>query len=75
MSVVLLAGDGDSTWIVHNALREQFPISAVIVEARTARAPEILRRRARRLGWLTVAGQVAFVLFARLTKRFSNGPA
>jgi phosphoribosylglycinamide formyltransferase-1 len=71
MSVVLLAGNGDSTWIVHNALREQFPISAVIIEDAPP-AAEVLGRRARKLGWPTVAGQVAFILFARLTKRFSK---
>lgn len=71
MTIVILAGDGDSTWIVHNALREQFDISAVIVE-RAAPALEILRRRARRVGWPTVAGQVAFILFARLTRGFSE---
>lgn len=70
MSVVLLAGDGDSTWIVNNALRERLPVSAVIVE-RAPPALPILRRRARRLGWATVAGQVAFVLYARLTRRFA----
>ncbi len=72
MSVVLLAGDGDSTWIVHNALRERFPISAVIIEGAPPGVP-LLRRRARRLGWPTVAGQVAFILLARLTARFANG--
>ena len=71
MSVVLLAGDGDSTWIVANALRERFSIAAVILEEAPP-AEEILRRRARKLGWLTVGGQVAFVLFARLTARFSR---
>ena len=71
MSVVLLAGDGDSTWIVHNALRERFPISAVIVEEAPP-AVGVLSRRARRLGWPTVVGQVAFIMFARLTERFSK---
>ncbi len=71
MTVVLLAGDGDSTWIVHNALRESFELSAVIVEEAPS-ATQILRRRAHKLGWVTVAGQVAFVLFARVTERFSH---
>jgi phosphoribosylglycinamide formyltransferase-1 len=71
MSVVLLAGGGDSTWIVHNALREQFPISAVIIEEAPS-AAAVLRRRARKVGWPTVAGQAAFILLARLTRRFSR---
>ena len=70
MSVVLLAGDGDSTWVVYNALRGRFPISALIVEDDPPALP-ILRRRARRVGWLAVAGQVAFVLYARATRRLS----
>ena len=72
MSIVLLAGDGDSTWIVYNALRERFPISAVIVEGAPPALP-ILRRRAARLGWPTVAGQVAFILFARVSGHFAKG--
>jgi len=71
VSVVLLAGDGDSTWIVHNAMRGSFELSAVIVEEAPS-VTQILRRRARRLGWPTVAGQVLFVLYARLTERFSK---
>jgi phosphoribosylglycinamide formyltransferase-1 len=71
VTVVILAGDGDSTSIVHNALRERFPVSALLVEPDPP-ALELLRRRARRIGWVAVAGQVAFVLYARLTRRFST---
>jgi phosphoribosylglycinamide formyltransferase-1 len=71
VTVVILAGDGDSTWIVHNALRERFPVSALLVEPDPP-ARELLRRRARRIGRLAVAGQVAFILYARLTRRFST---
>jgi phosphoribosylglycinamide formyltransferase 1 len=71
VSVVLLAGDGDSTWIVYNALRESFALSAVVVEEAPS-AAQILRRRARKLGWVTVAGQVAFIIYARATARFSS---
>jgi phosphoribosylglycinamide formyltransferase-1 len=71
VTIVILAGDGDSTWIVHNALRERFPIAALIVEPDPP-AIELLRRRARRVGRLAVAGQVGFILYARLTRRFSG---
>ena len=64
MSVVMLAGDGDSTWMIANALKDAVPLRAVVVEesigswART-------RSRARRQGWATAIGQVLFVLYSR----------
>ncbi len=71
MTVVVLGRADDSTWIIYNALRERFEISAVIVEEAPA-AVEILRRRARTLGWPTVIGQAAFIFFARLSMRLSK---
>ena len=58
-SVVLLAGRGKSTAIVYHALRREFPALAVIQERRPPRLV-LLRRRAQRLGWAKVAGQVMF---------------
>lgn len=59
--VVVLAQDDPSSRVIVAALRRLFPVAAVLIEP-----PEdrwfFLKRRARRLGWVTVAGQVAFVL-------------
>ena len=68
--VVLLAGEGESTWIVLDALRRRFELAGVIVEDDPP-AVALLRRRARRIGWIEVAGQVVFVLCARATRRFA----
>lgn len=58
--VVLLGGQGVSTRIVHNALRPHVDELLVLVEDRVSRR-SLLLHRARRLGWLTVLGQVLFV--------------
>ena len=58
--VLLLAGPGDSTDIVANYLASRVPDLTVVVELAQVRS-EMARRRARRVGWLRVAGQVLFI--------------
>ena len=69
--LVLLTADGCSGRIAANFLCRHFPALTVIVERPVSRA-ELLRRRLRRLGWLTVAGQLAFMAFARAQDRLSR---
>jgi folate-dependent phosphoribosylglycinamide formyltransferase PurN len=57
---VLFAGPGDSTNIVYNYLASRFSDVVAVVERPVPRM-QIARRRAKRLGWLTVSGQMAFV--------------
>ncbi|MGD0361481.1 MAG: formyl transferase [Bryobacteraceae bacterium] len=64
MAVVMLAGPKTSTWMVANALRSVVPLRAVIVEQPVARW-QLLRGRARRVGWPAVLGQMLFMLYAR----------
>ena len=59
--VVLLAGPGYSTDIVANYLASRVPDLVVVVENPQSRM-EMARRRARRVGWLSVVGQVLFVV-------------
>jgi folate-dependent phosphoribosylglycinamide formyltransferase PurN len=59
-TVVLLAGTGYSTDVVANYLSSRIPDLVVIVEDPQSRM-EMTRRRARRVGWLPVVGQVLFV--------------
>jgi folate-dependent phosphoribosylglycinamide formyltransferase PurN len=61
--VVVLAGPGEPTSIVANYLAARFPEVVVIVEEPVPRLT-LARRRARRLGWPRVLGQVAFVTVA-----------
>jgi folate-dependent phosphoribosylglycinamide formyltransferase PurN len=58
--VVLLAGPGYSTDIVANYLSARVPDLVVVVEDQQSRV-EMTRRRARRVGWIPVIGQVLFV--------------
>jgi methionyl-tRNA formyltransferase len=57
--IVLLAGKGPSTTYLYNALMEDFDIAAVIVEDEVDRKT-FLKRRAQKLGWWKVFGQVLF---------------
>ena len=58
--VVLLAGPDDSTDIVANFLASRVRDLVVVVEDPPSRL-RMARRRARRVGWIAVAGQVLFV--------------
>jgi hypothetical protein len=58
--VVLLAGPGESTDIVANALASRVEDLVVVLEDPASRF-SMARRRARRLGWSTAVGQVLFV--------------
>ena len=58
--MVLLAGPGYSTDIVANYLAARAPDLVVVVEHPQSRL-EMTRRRARRVGWSPVVGQVLFV--------------
>lgn len=61
--VVLLAGPGDASDIVAHHLASHFPGLVVVMEEAQSRVT-LARRRAKRLGWGTVFGQVAFSVVA-----------
>jgi folate-dependent phosphoribosylglycinamide formyltransferase PurN len=70
--VVLLAGQGDSTNIVYHYLAARFEEVVAVVEEPVDRR-QLARRRAKRLGWPTVAGQIAFVAGAMpLLRRYGR---
>jgi methionyl-tRNA formyltransferase len=66
----MLAIDSPGTWRVFQALDRAIGVEHVVIEDEVSRSA-LLRARARRLGWLTVAGQVAFQVVAQplLTRR------
>lgn len=70
--VVLLAGPGDATNIVYHYLERAFDDVTLVQEQAQSRLV-LARRRARRLGWATVAGQVAFVGLAMPILRRAGG--
>ncbi len=57
--IVLLAGEGSSTNIVFNALNKVYGIHTVILEQGESRKL-FIKRRIKRLGFITVAGQIMF---------------
>lgn len=65
--IVVLAGKSPWTWALTNKLRRHFHDVPIILEEKQSPAL-LLRRRIRRLGILTVAGQVAFGVFAKATR-------
>lgn len=71
--IVLLCSDGDSTRAIYNALRKKHGEIKVVMEKPMSRL-EMAKRRAKRLGFLEVFGQILFVglvvpLLARLSRK------
>lgn len=59
--IVLLAGPGESTNILFHALDRAYGVQAAVVETPVSQQ-QLLRRRAEKLGWPAVAGQILFKL-------------
>lgn len=59
--IVMLAGPGESTDILFHALDAEFGVHRIIVETSVSQK-QLLKRRAEKLGWRTVLGQIAFKL-------------
>ncbi len=59
--IVMLAGEGDSTNILYNAINGKFPIQTVILEGKEDKNI-FIKRRIKRLGIVSVSGQVLFQL-------------
>lgn len=59
--IVLLAGSGESTDMLFHALDAEFGVHRIIVETPVSQQ-QLLKRRAQKLGWSTVLGQIAFKL-------------
>lgn len=69
---MLLGGDGESTRIVYHRLAREFADVRVVLEDGVP-ARQLLRRRLGKLGTMTVAGQVLFmVLVGRRLRRAAN---
>jgi methionyl-tRNA formyltransferase len=59
--IVILAGPGESTDILFHYLDQEFGVYRIIVEEPVSQR-QLLRRRAEKLGWRTVVGQILFKL-------------
>lgn len=70
--IVMLAGDGDSTNILYNAINGMFPIQTVIMEDKENRKV-FIKRRIKRLGIINVVGQILFqVIIVRILNTVST---
>ena len=69
--IVMLCGDGPTSWFMYNALACDMDVLAVVVERKPS-ARGMIRHRLRRLGWPTVVGQLAFIAFNRLLARIQR---
>lgn len=59
--IVLLAGKWETTPLVYNFLSKHFRVTKLVMEEPVPRK-EFLKKRAKKLGWFTVGGQVLFQL-------------
>lgn len=70
--IVMLTGNTRSSAIVYNALIQDFDISAVLQEEAVP-MKQIMKNRAKRLGWVNVGGQIMFgLLLLPFIKKFSK---
>jgi hypothetical protein len=70
--IVLLTNEGSSGRITASYLADSFPSISVIVEQAPSRL-QLLRRRVRQLGFVHVAGQLAFMAFQKLQQKAMHG--
>ena len=72
--IVVVTAGGENPNIMINALAARFADIVVLKEQPESKAV-FLRRRARKLGWITALGQLATMVISRLGKRFTQGRA
>jgi folate-dependent phosphoribosylglycinamide formyltransferase PurN len=65
LKIVILAGKGFSTNVMYHALKDDFYITAVILEEKPS-SIQLLKKRIKKLGFLKVSGQVLFILFNKI---------
>ncbi|NUS69867.1 MAG: formyl transferase [Ensifer adhaerens] len=69
--VVVVTAGGENPWIMINAFAARFA-DVTVVEEQPESKGLFLRRRARKLGWLTALGQLATMIASRFGKRFTR---
>lgn len=69
MKIVLLAGKGESTLFMYNALNEIFPIEKVIIEDKIS-SKKLIQIRIKKLGFFKVINQLLFQIIISKTLSF-----
>lgn len=67
--IAIVTAGGPHVWIIVNAIRDRLGEATVILEDPESKK-RLLLRRARKLGWIEVAGQLGTMVFTRLRKLF-----
>lgn len=70
--IVVVTAGGPHVWAIVNAVRDRLGTVTVILEAPESKR-RLLVRRARKLGWISVLGQLGTMVFTRLRKLFLGG--
>ena len=65
--IVVVTAGGPHVWIIVNTIRDRLGEAAVILEDPESKK-RLLLRRAGKLGWIEVAGQLGTMVFTRLRK-------
>ncbi|WP_429807475.1 formyl transferase [Ensifer sp. B1-9] len=69
--IVVVTAGGENPWIMINALAARFA-DVTVIEEQPEPKGLFLRRRARKLGWVTALGQLATMIASRFGKRFTR---
>ncbi|GAA2874399.1 folate-dependent phosphoribosylglycinamide formyltransferase PurN [Aminobacter niigataensis] len=70
--IVFVTEGGEHIWAIINSLTDRFGPFTVVLETPYAKR-ELLIRRARKLGWFSVIGQLGTMVLIRIGKRLLNG--
>ena len=72
--IVFVTEGGPHVWAIVNAVADRFgPVTVILEKPESKR--RLLQRRARRLGWISAAGQFGTMILIRLAKRFNASHA
>lgn len=71
LKVLMLCGKGHSSRILYHGIKNHVDVISVIQEEKSSKT-NFLKRRVKKLGLLTVVGQVLFMLLNRLSEKSSS---
>jgi methionyl-tRNA formyltransferase len=73
-AITVVTEGGPHIWAIVNAISRRLGPVAVILETPESKA-QLLRRRAHKQGWISVAGQIGTMVLTRVGKRFFSSRA
>lgn len=70
--IVFVTEGGEHIWAIINSLTDRFGPVTVVLETPYPKR-ELMRRRAKKLGWISVAGQLGTMVLIRAAKSLVSG--